>query len=121
MYRDIAYTVYLFVVLVESHTAQLLCEAEKKMLDYYCTRIEVSVLRGGGGGGSLHKVVLNLFSKNIPGVLKRKFGVGGGVRRAGSENDTLLPLTIKMATISERYVLALKSYRLETMTAETKI
>ena len=41
MHRDIAYTVYLLDVLEESHTAQLL-------LDYYCTRIEVSVLRGGG-------------------------------------------------------------------------
>ena len=43
MYRDIVYTVYLFDVLVESHTAQLL-------LDYYYTRIEVSVMKGGRGG-----------------------------------------------------------------------
>ena len=42
VHRDIVYTVYLFAVLVESHTAQLL-------LDYYCTRIEVSDLRRGGG------------------------------------------------------------------------
>ena len=34
-------TLYLLDVLEESHTAQLL-------LDYYCTRIEVSVLRGAG-------------------------------------------------------------------------
>ena len=40
MHRDIVYTVYLLDVLEESHTAQLL-------LDYYCTRFEVSVLRGG--------------------------------------------------------------------------
>ena len=44
VFRGIVYTVYLLDVLVESHTAQLL-------LDYYCTRIEVSVLSGGGGGG----------------------------------------------------------------------
>ena len=42
VHRDIVYTVYLLDVLEESHTAQLL-------LDYYCTSIEVSVLRGGGG------------------------------------------------------------------------
>ena len=42
VHRDIVYTVYLLDVLEESHTAQLL-------LDYYCTKIEVSVRRGGGG------------------------------------------------------------------------
>ena len=34
VYRDIVYIVYLFAVLVKSHTAQLLCEAGE-MLDHY--------------------------------------------------------------------------------------
>ena len=48
-------------MLVESHTAQLL------LLDYYCTRIEVSVMRWGR---FFHDSIF--FSKNVPGVLKRK-------------------------------------------------
>ena len=45
------------------------CVKLGKMLDYYCTRIEVSVLRreGWGGGGSLHKV-----KKKVPEALKHK-------------------------------------------------
>ena len=44
VFGDIVYTVYLFAVLVEFHTAQLLCEAGKML------RNECSV-KGGGGGG----------------------------------------------------------------------
>ena len=46
---------------------------------YYCTRIEVSVLRAGrgGGGGGLEVFVRK---KNVPGVLKRKKKCGGGAK-----------------------------------------
>ena len=77
---------------------------------------------GGGGGGNVPGVLkrtkkksffslLNFFFKNVPGVLKRMqtkiyFSGGGGILgclgrptpppggRAGSENDTLLPMTM---------------------------
>ena len=56
MYRDIVYTVsvYLLDVLEEPDTAQLL-------LDYYCMKIEVSVVRWGGGGGWWTKTFLSFF------------------------------------------------------------
>ena len=69
----------------------------------------MSVLRTGrgacrwGGGGEVEFLTEKKFPlRNVPGVLKRKkikFG-GGGVwgappgGRAGSENDTLLPMTM---------------------------
>ena len=82
---------------------------------YYYTRIEVSVLRAGrgrGGGGRGWEVFVTefFFSQNVPGLLKRMhtffFRGGGGILgclgrptpppgdRAGSENDTLLPMTM---------------------------
>ena len=65
---------------------------------------------GGGGGRKLSNFFFTtkfIFSKNVPGVLRRQtkfFGVGGGADfggapyppggHAGSENDALLPLII---------------------------
>ena len=47
MYRDIADIVYLLdVLVVVVHISHSNC-----WITYYCTRIEVSVLRAGGGGG----------------------------------------------------------------------
>ena len=59
------------------------------------------------GGGEKFFPLLNLIFKNVPGVLKRmqkkKIFRGGGILgrptpppggRAGSENDTLLPMTM---------------------------
>ena len=85
-------------------------------LFYYCTRIGVSVLRtgrgraGGGGGGRWKYWTEFFFSlRNVPGVLKRqkkKKNFGGGILgclgrptpppggRAGSENNTLLPMAM---------------------------
>ena len=76
MYRDIVYTVYLFAVLVESHTAQLLCEAGNFFL-------HVPEALKHKNNMTLKKNIQNLlqnfsFSKNIPGVLKRQNKGGGG-------------------------------------------
>ena len=87
---------------------------------YYCTRIGASVLRtgrgragGGGGGGVIFNLKKNSL-RNVPGVGGRKvfsllnfiFIFRGGILgclgrptpppggRAGSENDTLLPMTM---------------------------
>ena len=69
VYRGSEYTVYLLDGLVESHTAQLL-------LGYYCTRMEVSVIWEGGGGGWLVGESFFHYTffapKNVPGTLKRK-------------------------------------------------
>ena len=83
---------------------------------YYCTRIGVSVLRtgrgraGGGGGGKVEFLTeKKKFAKKCSWGLKTHanknlfFGGGGGILgrptpppggRAGSENDTLLPMTM---------------------------
>ena len=85
VYRDIVYTGYLFDVLVESHTAQLL-------LDYYCTMIAMSVLRGGGGcfwGPETQKKgggwgTTNIKTKFTSEIFVRKMFLGSW--NAGSEN-----------------------------------
>ena len=83
-----------------------------KLLSAY---ISIYFFEGGGGGGekflSFFSLLKFFFFKNVPGVLKRMqtkiyfFGGGGGILgclgrptpppggRAGSENDTLLPMT----------------------------
>ena len=48
MYRDIADTVYLLDVLV------IMVYISHCWIIYYCTRIEVSVLRAGRGSGSFY-------------------------------------------------------------------
>ena len=88
MYRDIAEIVYLLdVVVVMVYIAHCHC-----WIIYYCTGIEVSVLRAGRGWKFLLTEiffakkcswVLNTQTefKNVPGVLKRThiFLGGGGV------------------------------------------
>ena len=72
------YIVYLLDMLVESHTAQLLLDY------YYCTSIEVSVLRGGGGEQFIMFFTTIFFlSKNALGSCnaKRKQIWGGGAKK----------------------------------------
>ena len=90
MYTDIADSVYLLdVLVVVVHISHSKCWST-----YYCTRIEVSVLRAGacgvwrglgGGGWNFCLVTENVFSlRNVPGVLKRqtkKYFFGGRGRR----------------------------------------
>ena len=86
MHRDIADTV--FIRCVGGYSLYLTLQSYCWII-YYCTRIEVSVLRAGGGvltekkiPGVIKrkKIVLfptNYFLKNVPGVLKRKTNFGG--------------------------------------------
>ena len=104
MNTDFADSVYLLdVLVVVVHISHRNCWST-----FYCTRIEVSVLRAGrgrGGGGERKQI---FYFKNVPGVLKHMHtfffpgGGGGGLGRprpppgghTGSENDTLLPMTM---------------------------
>ena len=92
MYRDIAYTVYLLDVLEESRTAVIVG------LFIIARGLRRVFLGGGGGvgwGGSWGGGAKSCFFTNLGG----DFGVFGAPHappggRAGSENDTLLPLTM---------------------------
>ena len=56
------------------------------------------------------------FGGGILGCLGRPTPPPGG--RAGSENDTLLPMTMTCDRLKERSGLAVKSYHPETLAAE---
>ena len=102
---------------------------------------------GAGGGGGWMFLVTEIFfpQKHLPGVLKRKkkifknvpgvlkrmhkilFLFGGGVfgaphaptgGRAGSENDTLLPMTMTCDQLKFWSGPAVKNYHTETLAAE---
>ena len=118
VYRDISDIVYVFDVLV---VIVYISHCNCWTIIYCWTRIEASVLRagrgrgvGGGEGWGLEVRKKNR-KQNVPGVLKRKINWGGGggekclsffpynfcfkkcsgvLKRAGSENDTLLPMTM---------------------------
>ena len=80
VYSDIADIVYLLdVLVVVVHISHSNCWST-----YYCTRIEVSVLRAGrrrGGGWKFFSPTKFCFFKNVPGVLKRmhNFFFRGGI------------------------------------------
>ena len=78
MYRHIADIVYLLdVLVVVVHISHSNC-----WITYYCTRIEVSVLRAGrgvgvwGGGWKFLVTEFVFFAKKCPGVLKLRTGGG---------------------------------------------
>ena len=93
---------------------------------------------GGGGGRNISKFcsLQIFFPENVPGVLKRTqifLFLGGGILgclgrptpapggRAGSENDTLLPMTMtrdRPKFWNGPSALAVKSYHPETLAAE---